>query len=112
METATQIEAPNLTDSGKVAQKVGELAISTRSYSRSEIIKGDWMVENICENSDIDFFPSDASGVTLAKDICRKCPVQAECLEYALINREEHGVWGGTSERARKKMFKKRKIAV
>ena len=37
-----------------------------------------------------------------AKSICRECPVQAECLEYALGIREPHGIWGGLTEAERR----------
>jgi hypothetical protein len=36
-----------------------------------------------------------------------ECPVREECLEYALRNKEEHGIWGGASERQRRKMRKR-----
>lgn len=37
-----------------------------------------------------------------AKAICRECPVQAECLDYALGIREPHGIWGGLTEAERR----------
>ncbi|MCC5953910.1 MAG: WhiB family transcriptional regulator [Acidimicrobiia bacterium] len=55
------------------------------------------------------FFPSDGVGVEVAKRICATCPVQAPCLEYALANRIDHGVWGGTSERQRRRILKRRR---
>lgn len=64
----------------------------------------------------VDFFPVDGSGVARAKAICNGdshthgvCPVRDECLEYALVNRIDHGVWGGQSERARRITIKSRK---
>lgn len=39
-----------------------------------------------------------------AKRVCRGCEVRAECLEYALDSHEQFGVWGGTSERERRRM--------
>lgn len=39
-----------------------------------------------------------------AKAICATCPVKAPCLDFALRNAEQHGVWGGTSERQRRKL--------
>ena len=42
-----------------------------------------------------------------AKAVCAGCPVQAECLAYALTHNERHGVWGGTSERQRQKLRRK-----
>ena len=56
------------------------------------------------------FFPSDGAGVDHARQICGTCPVVAPCLEYALVNRVEHGVWGGCSERERRRIAKRRRI--
>jgi len=55
------------------------------------------------------FFPSDGVGVQAAQEICEGCPVKATCLEYALANRIEHGVWGGTSERERRRILRHRR---
>jgi WhiB family redox-sensing transcriptional regulator len=49
-------------------------------------------------------------GVEVAKRICSDCPVQVRCLEYALENRIDHGVWGGTSERQRRRILKARRL--
>ena len=43
-----------------------------------------------------------------AKDICARCPVREECLEYALRNREPHGIWGGLNESERKSLIRSR----
>ena len=58
------------------------------------------------------FFPSDGAGVEIARRICETCPVKAQCLEYALEQRVEHGVWGGCSERERRRIAKRRRAAV
>jgi WhiB family transcriptional regulator, redox-sensing transcriptional regulator len=55
------------------------------------------------------FFPNDGVGVEVARRICQACPVQGACLEYALENRIDHGVWGGCSERERRRILKKRR---
>jgi WhiB family redox-sensing transcriptional regulator len=55
------------------------------------------------------FFPSDGAGVEVARRICESCPVRALCLEYALEQRVEHGVWGGCSERERRRIAKRRR---
>lgn len=69
-----------------------------------------WMQEGLCRfYPPAAFFPSDGNGVTAARAICAECPVKAPCLEYALENRIEHGVWGGCSERERRRQLKRRR---
>jgi WhiB family redox-sensing transcriptional regulator len=73
-----------------------------------------WMAEGNCRNyPPAVFFPSDGVGVDRARKICNHdCPVAAKCLEYALEQRIEHGVWGGCSERERRRILKRRRIDV
>ncbi len=73
----------------------------------------DWMEDGICRNLNPDtFFPSDGVGVEVAKRICATCPVVNTCLEFALENRIDHGVWGGTSERQRRRILKARGVRI
>jgi len=58
------------------------------------------------------FFPSDGVGVETAKEICASCPMKEPCLEYAIENRVDHGVWGGASERQRRRIIKARRAAL
>jgi WhiB family redox-sensing transcriptional regulator len=70
----------------------------------------EWMAAGNCRiEPPATFFPSDGVGVEIAKRICVECPVKQACLEYALENRIDHGVWGGTSERQRRRILKKRR---
>ena len=57
------------------------------------------------------FFPSNGLGVEAAEQICRSCPVRAECLESALLHRIEQGVWGGASGRERRRILRSRRRA-
>lgn len=69
-----------------------------------------WMADGNCaDRSPSLFFPSDGVGVEFARRLCGDCPVKAPCLEYALVNRIDHGVWGGTSERERRRILKLRR---
>jgi WhiB family redox-sensing transcriptional regulator len=56
------------------------------------------------------FFPTegDPALASTAKAVCAKCKVRAECLEYALGNREEYGIWGGATTTERRKMLARR----
>jgi WhiB family transcriptional regulator, redox-sensing transcriptional regulator len=55
------------------------------------------------------FFPSDGVGVEVARRYCFECPVRAACLEFALEQRIDHGVWGGASERERRRIMRSRR---
>jgi WhiB family redox-sensing transcriptional regulator len=71
----------------------------------------EWMLEAACrELTPSEFFPSDGVGVEVAKRVCRDCPVRLECLEYALAERIDHGVWGGCSERERRRILRRRRL--
>lgn len=71
----------------------------------------EWMARGSCRfEPPATFFPSDGVGVEIAKQICASCPVQGECLEYALEHRIDHGVWGGASERQRRRILRKRRL--
>lgn len=71
------------------------------------MMDSDWMDAGNCAEAPPGlFFPSDGVGVEVAKKVCVGCPVREQCLEYALVNRIDHGVWGGTSERERRRILK------
>jgi WhiB family redox-sensing transcriptional regulator len=73
----------------------------------------EWMARGLCrEIAPSTFFPSDGVGVEVARKICADCPVRQACLEYALGNRIDHGVWGGCSERERRRILKRRRVSV
>jgi len=53
--------------------------------------------------------PFRGAGVEKARKICGRCEVKDLCLEYALVEEIEHGVWGGASERERRRIKKRRR---
>lgn len=66
-----------------------------------------WMGDAVCAQTDPEvFFPEKAERVKAsdAKAVCSRCPVKNACLEWAINNGERHGVWGGTTERQRRKL--------
>ena len=70
-----------------------------------------WMATGNCRlHPPATFFPSDGVGVDRARKICRDCPVTQRCLDYALDERIDHGVWGGCSERERRRILKSRRL--
>lgn len=69
-----------------------------------------WMKEARCRDlNPAIFFPSDGVGVEVARHYCAECPVSEACLQYALENHIDHGVWGGTSERQRRRIARNRR---
>ena len=65
-----------------------------------------------CRGADPDlFFPERGASTRTAKGICRECSVRNECLEFAIVSSEKFGIWGGLSERERRKIRRQRAVA-
>ncbi|NNH75783.1 WhiB family transcriptional regulator [Nocardia uniformis] len=63
-----------------------------------------WRELGLCAQTDPDvFFPEKGGSTREAKLVCGRCEVRWECLEYALAHDERFGIWGGLSERERRK---------
>lgn len=66
---------------------------------------GSWQDQALCAETDPEaFFPEKGGSTREAKRVCRRCPVRAECLAYALERDERFGIWGGLSERERRRL--------
>lgn len=64
-----------------------------------------WQADALCAQTDPEsFFPEKGGSTREAKRICDSCEVRSECLDYALQNDERFGIWGGLSERERRKL--------
>jgi WhiB family redox-sensing transcriptional regulator len=71
-----------------------------------------WQERALCAQTDPEaFFPEKGGSTREAKRVCESCEVRAECLDYALANDERFGIWGGYSERERRRL-KQRRIAI
>lgn len=76
-----------------------------------------WRVDAACAGtSPVLFFPVGTTGAAIdqiesAKVVCRTCPVQGPCLEYALLTNQDSGVWGGLAEEERRILRKQRRAA-
>ncbi|MHB1235530.1 MAG: WhiB family transcriptional regulator [Microbacteriaceae bacterium] len=67
-----------------------------------------WQSDALCAQTDPEaFFPEKGGSTRDAKKICTSCEVKHQCLEYALQNDERFGIWGGLSERERRKLRKR-----
>ncbi len=64
-----------------------------------------WQDSALCAQTDPEaFFPEKGGSTREAKKVCRTCEVRTECLEYALEHDERFGIWGGLSERERRRL--------
>lgn len=72
-----------------------------------------WMADAACRGLAQLMFPDqyDVDGQMAAKAVCAKCPVKDTCLEHALTNNETFGIWGGASERERRKIRRRRRAS-
>ena len=67
-----------------------------------------WQTDALCAQTDPEaFFPEKGGSTRDAKKVCGACNVKAQCLEYALANDERFGIWGGLSERERRRLRKR-----
>ena len=73
------------------------------------VVPGSWHEKARCKGWDPEiFYPDRGVPSASAKAVCKECPVQPDCLEYALTKDERFGIWGGLSERERRKIFRER----
>ena len=64
-----------------------------------------WQDRALCAQTDPEaFFPEKGGSTREAKRVCAKCEVRQDCLDYALEHDERFGIWGGLSERDRRRM--------
>jgi WhiB family transcriptional regulator, redox-sensing transcriptional regulator len=70
-----------------------------------------WQRQANCMGVDPDlFFPERGASTREAKEVCRGCVVREDCLEFALTNGEKFGIWGGMSERERRRIRRRRAL--
>lgn len=66
-----------------------------------------WHERAACRGRNVElFFSEEPADIRAALRLCRSCPVQQPCYEAAMANREYFGVWGGTTERERRRVFR------
>ena len=82
-----------------------------RFVSTIDIVSGTtWRQYARCLGVDPEvFYPASDEGAEPAKAICRVCPVREACLEHAITAREKQGVWGGLTERERRRLIRQRR---
>lgn len=84
---------------------VSELAFALVDDTDEPEYDRGWQTEALCAQTDPEaFFPEKGGSTREAKRVCLDCDVRAECLEYALLHDERFGIWGGLSERERRRL--------
>lgn len=87
----------------------GEVAVSLSGAGPGG---ADWRDKAKCKGMETElFFPERGPGTKEAKAACQGCIVREVCLDFALANGEKFGIWGGLSERERRRIRRQRALA-
>jgi WhiB family redox-sensing transcriptional regulator len=87
---------------GEYVEDVAALGLVSETAPPPELV---WQEQALCAQTDPEaFFPEKGGSTREAKRVCMSCEVRSECLEYALAKDERFGVWGGLSDRERRRM--------
>jgi WhiB family redox-sensing transcriptional regulator len=85
--------------------EVVPLGLDMMGIGADDILGQAWQDRALCAQTDPEaFFPEKGGSTREAKKVCRACEVRPECLEYALAHDERFGIWGGLSERERRRL--------
>jgi WhiB family redox-sensing transcriptional regulator len=101
-------EAPK----GPPTRANASIHLSTRYEDVFPMIATTWRKQAACRGLEVEvFYPAteDEADAAEAKAVCAVCPVRQACLEHALAHREREGVWGGTTERERRRIVRQRR---
>jgi len=92
-------------DLGAVPMSDRQNALVTSLPMPDNSIELSWQERALCAQTDPEaFFPEKGGSTREAKRVCLSCDVRSECLEYALAHDERFGIWGGLSERERRRL--------
>lgn len=93
----------NILGEGPLASPSAWIDLNEGASSGEGVLE--WQERALCAQTDPEaFFPEKGGSTREAKRVCSSCEVRAECLEYALANDERFGIWGGLSERERRRL--------
>jgi WhiB family redox-sensing transcriptional regulator len=102
LEADEDDESDDLTD--EITDESVDLALVDSDGLPPELA---WQERALCAQTDPEaFFPEKGGSTREAKRVCMSCEVRAECLDYALAKDERFGIWGGLSERERRRVKK------
>lgn len=79
------------------------MSVPTLVFGDRTSFDGEWQSDAQCHDIDVEvFFSLDEQDQRQALETCKACPVQQECLRYAIDSREMYGIWGGMTESERR----------
>jgi WhiB family transcriptional regulator, redox-sensing transcriptional regulator len=85
--------------------EVVPLGLDIFGAGADDVLAQAWQDRALCAQTDPEaFFPEKGGSTREAKKVCRACEVRSDCLEYALTHDERFGIWGGLSERERRRL--------
>jgi WhiB family redox-sensing transcriptional regulator len=100
-QTRPRAPQPPAPVTGRAVTSLADLADETVHDPADEL---EWQERALCAQTDPEaFFPEKGGSTREAKAVCNSCEVRLECLKYAFDNDERFGIWGGLSERERRK---------
>jgi WhiB family transcriptional regulator, redox-sensing transcriptional regulator len=95
----------------KLANLINNIGMEEISGASHDTDDKSWQIQANCLGADPDlFFPERGGNEMAAKEICRGCVVREECLEYSLANGEKFGIWGGMTDRERRRLRRSRAL--
>lgn len=96
----------------KAAEPAARTVVIPAARLFGRVRQGDWVADALCAETDPEsFFPERGGSTREAKGMCTRCQVRSECLEWAMETGERFGVWGGLSERERRKLATRRRVS-
>lgn len=108
---ASAIQSTSITGTGAGAAAATATLLAELAANAAEARDRRWQERANCLGVDPDlFFPERGASTREAKAVCRGCEVRLECLEYALGHGEKFGIWGGLSERERRRVRRERAL--
>ena len=109
---ASLMPSTNLSGAAAAAAAATTALLAELAANAAESTDRRWQERANCLGVDPDlFFPERGASTREAKSVCRGCEVRLECLEYALGHGEKFGIWGGLSERERRRVRRERALA-
>ena len=101
--SATVVGVQLMTDARRIEQNYNPGP--SIQLGNGEVVELSWQERALCAQTDPEaFFPEKGGSTREAKRVCLSCDVRQECLEYALAHDERFGIWGGLSERERRRL--------